>query len=537
MGGSLDGSGPALSRRSRWTIAIVPLGFLAVFFLLPLLTILDQGLRPDGRWAPGAIVDVVADEDLRQVIWFTTWQAVVSTVLTLAVGLPGAFVVSRFAFAGRAALRAVLLVPFVLPTVVVGTAFAGPSPSLVALFAAHAFFNLAVVVRVVGGFWSQLDPDLEDAAASLGAPWPRRVTRVLLPLARPAVGAAAALVFLFSFTSFGVALLLAGPSRPTIEVEIYRQTSQLLDLPVASSLAVVQIVVVGAVLLLEGRWSARGAVGGTIVGTTEGARAPRTRGERAFVSAIATALTIAIAAPLVRLAWRSISGPAGLTIARYTDIGRGRRGGVFSISVGDAVATSLSYALVAGAVALVVGVAAALSTAGTRGRAAALLGLPLGVSAVVVGFGYVVAFGRPPLELRGAWWLVPMAQAVVAIPFVIRMTGATLAAIDPALPESAADLGGGPMQVLRDVVMPLIAPAVAGAAAFAFVIALGDFGAAAFLTRADHPTVPVAIVRLLGQPGSASVGQAAALSTILMAITVVVALGLERARAGTLGRL
>ena len=135
-----------------------------------------------------------------------------STALTLAAGLPAAYLLARFRFPGRSALRVATLVAFVLPTVVVGAAFAGPRPSLAALFAAHVFFNLAVVVRVVGGFWSQLDPAYEDVAAEIGdrtAPF----TDVLLPLARPSIVGAATLVFLFTFTSFGVALLLAGPAR------------------------------------------------------------------------------------------------------------------------------------------------------------------------------------------------------------------------------------------------------------------------------------------------------------------------------------
>jgi len=188
----------------RIALAAVPTAFLALFFIYPLASILGSVI---GEVSPGT---VLGDARLRGVIWFTTWQAVVSTALTLALGLPAAHLLARFRFPGRSALRVATLVAFVLPTVVVGTAFAGSRPSLAALFAAHVFFNLAVVVRVVGGFWSQLDPAYEDLAAEMGATGVRRFTDVLLPLARPAIVGAATLVFLFTFTSFGVALLLCG---------------------------------------------------------------------------------------------------------------------------------------------------------------------------------------------------------------------------------------------------------------------------------------------------------------------------------------
>ncbi|MBA3739040.1 MAG: ABC transporter permease subunit, partial [Actinobacteria bacterium] len=202
----------------RAALLAPPVLFVGLLFVYPLVRILDVGLRPGGRLDLSVLGDVLGDAGLRGVVWFTLWQAVVSTVLTLAVGLPAAYLLSRFEFRGRRALAALVFVPFVLPTVVVGAAFAGAGRSLAALFAAHVFFNVAVVTGVVGGFWSHVDPAIEDAAEELGARGFRRFTAVLLPLARPAIVGAATLVFLFTFTSFGVVLLLGGPGRATIEV-------------------------------------------------------------------------------------------------------------------------------------------------------------------------------------------------------------------------------------------------------------------------------------------------------------------------------
>jgi len=517
-------------------LAAVPAAFLGLFFVYPLVSIVGSVI---GDVHPGI---VLGDARLRGVIWFTTWQALVSTALTLAAGLPAAYLLARFRFPGRSVLRVATLVAFVLPTVVVGAAFAGSRPSLVSLFAAHVFFNLAVVVRVVGSFWSQLDPAYEDVAAEMGATGVRRFTDVLLPLSRSSIAGAATLVFLFTFTSFGVALLLAGPARATIEVEIFRQTSQLLNLPVAAALTLVQLVIVSALLWLTSRTESRSARLG-LVSSRDTARAPRTMGERVFIAVAAALLAIAALAPPLRLVWRSIHSSSGLTLQRYLDLGSVRRGSALPVAPLDAVATSLRVATGAAALALVVGVIAAWVIARSRSRSrrgswlSGLSAVPLGVSAVTVGFGYVVAFDSSALDLRGSVWLLVAAQAVVALPFVVRLVEPVLTSAGHDLSEQAAALGASPWQAARDVLLPVTSRAIAGAAVFAFAVALGEFGASAFVARLDTPTMPIAIVRLLSQPGAASVGQATAMSVVLMAVTAMVTVAIDRLRVGTFGRL
>ncbi len=269
-------------RARAWQVSrvAVPLGFLAIFFAWPLGAIFGRALRP------GALGDVFGDGALRHVMWFTLWQAVISTLLALVVGLPAAYVVARYQFPGKRVFRAFVMVPFVLPTVVVATAFlellrpGGPLSFLhwqrgvAPMLIAHVFFNIAVVVRTVGGFWSNLDPRREEAARMLGASRARAFRHVTLPLLAPSLLAAASIVFLFTFTSFGVALLLADPSHATVEVEIYRQAVELFDLPIAAALAFVQILAVLAVLFFMARAQERRAVAQRLVAARETARRP-----------------------------------------------------------------------------------------------------------------------------------------------------------------------------------------------------------------------------------------------------------------------
>jgi thiamine transport system permease protein len=161
--------------------------------------------------------------------------------------------------------------------------------------------------------------------------------------------------------------------------------------------------------------------------------------------------------------------------------------------------------------------------------------LPLGTSAVTLGLGYILIFGRPPLKLLGSPLLIPVAHALLAFPFVVRSLLPALRGLDPRLREAARILGAGSARVLREVDLPLLFPALLVGAVFAFTVSLGEFGATLLIYPPDYPTVPVVIGRLLGRPGAANYGQALALSTILMLITGFSFVLLERVRYRDIG--
>ena len=532
---------------ARWlALAAVPAAFLAVFFAWPVGAIVARGL--DGA----TLLDVFGRAGLRRVAWFTLWQAAASTVLTLALALPGAYVLSRYDFRGRRLVRALVTVPFVLPSVVVGAAFlgllgrGGPlaglglDQSVAAVLVAHAFFNYAVVVRTVGGLWAHLDPALEDAARVLGASRWRAFRLVTLPLLRPAVAAAAAIVFLFCFTSFGVVLVLGGPRRATIEVEVYRQTAQLLDLRTAAALTLVQLAAVVALMAVHTRAQRRRAVALRLRRPADVLVRPRGR-QRWLLAANLAVMAALLGVPVASLVERSFSVGDGYGLASWRTLSSSRRGSTLFVAPLEALANSLTYAAVATVVAVVVGGLAALAVARHSSAAArgfdTLLMLPLGTSAVTVGFGFLIALDRPPLDLRGSALLVPVAQALAATALVVRSLVPVLRAVDVRLKEAAASLGAAPWRVLREVELPLVGRAVLVGAGFSFAVSLGEFGATVFLARPDRPTLPVAIVRLLGQPGAQNLGHAMAMSTILVAVTVVAVLLIETQRAGDVAEL
>ncbi len=237
----------------RWLpwVWVAPAAFLAVFLAYPLavlVTTVSGGDSASAAWAR------LGSATLWQVTALAVVQALASTALALLVGLPIANVVTRYRYRGRALSQALVTVPFVLPTVVVALAFRslvgdGIAQGFVLVVIAHAYVNIAVVARIVGASWAQHDPDFENVARTLGATRWRAFVDVTLPSLRPAIVSSAAVVFVFSFTSLGIVLLLGDASTRTLESQILRQTSVLLDFPGAAATAVVQLVLVSAVLL------------------------------------------------------------------------------------------------------------------------------------------------------------------------------------------------------------------------------------------------------------------------------------------------
>lgn len=503
--------------------------FLGVFFAYPIAAILTTSLG-ETRTTTGPLLDA-------GVVWFTIWQAVLSTVLTLVAGLPIAYVTARYEFPGRRFLRAATVVPFVLPTLVVGVAFLallGPSGifgvdltgTAAAIVASHVFFNVAVVVRIVGGLWEHLDPRLEDAARSLGATPGQVLRRVTLPLLRPALASAAAIVFLFSFTAFGTVLVLGGPGIATIEVEIYRRTAFLFDLRGAAILAILQMVGVTLALFLYSRHQDRSRITQRL--TAARLRRPHTRRQRLVVALTALWTLCLVGLPTLVLAWRALTRDGRPTLAGF----RALQTSPF-VDVAASATTSLGYAAAATVIAIGVGLPAALVIAAQRGRLSrwfdTLLMLPLGTSAVTLGFGMLLALDAP-IDLRTSAALVPIAHSLVAIPFVVRSLVPVLGAIRRNLREAAATLGASPARTRREIDLPIAGRAAAVGAGFAFVISLGEFGATSLLARPGAPTLPLAVFRLLGRPGALNVQGAMLLSLGLMVLTVVIVLAIDRLR-------
>ena len=528
----------------RLLLWLAPILFLLFFFFQPLARIITLAFD-------SSAFNQKNFETILSVAGFTFYQAILSTLLTFALGLPSAVLFSRFNFHGKSLLRALTAVPFMLPTVVVASSFNAlvgnhglfsffilhPSPFILIL-TAHIFYNTTIVIRIVGNALSRLDPKLEAAARSLGADSFQVWKNITLPLLRPSLLAAALLVFMFDFTSFGVILLLGGSNFSTLEVEIYLRVLKLPNLPLAALLSIFQLIFTLIFSILYTR-----TINQVTTQTAPRfslANKPKNIQEKIFVATLCILLSAFFLLPLLSLPIRSLTRleadrgqrsevQYGFTTDYYQELFINRRGSLFYVPPIQAAANSLGYAGITVFLSLALGYPAAYALAKpTRLEKFLdpLIMLPLGSSAVMLGLGFIISFGRS----LASPWFVPIAHTLVALPFVIRTLQPALASIPERLRQAASTLGASPFRVWQTVDFPILSRATLSAATFAFTVSLGEFGATLLLTRPEYPTIPIAIQRFLSQPGGLNFGQAMAMATVLMLLTTLAILAIEKLR-------
>jgi thiamine transport system permease protein len=411
---------------------------------------------------------------------------------------------------------------------------------------AHVFYNYSVALRIISNYWQNLNSNLTEAAQMLGVSPRRAFWQVTWPLLRPAIAAASVLVFIFSFTSFGVVLILGGSGFATLEVEIYKQAVEIFNLPVAAALSLLQILFTFGLMWFYTRSQARMTRPLSLQSTHSSQRPIRTASDKLIVGSNLLFMLVLLGLPLIALILRSFTGEGGVTLRFYQELFVNQRGSLFFVPPVTAVFNSTAFALatvlLASALGLIVVQLLGRGAEAQGGRGAslrsaldALFMLPLATSAVTLGFGYIIALNKPPLNLRSSLLLVPIAHTLVAMPFVIRSVLPALRRINPNLREAAAVLGARPSQVWWGVDWPLLRRALLVGAVFAFTISMGEFGATVFIARPQTPTLSVAIFRFLSQPGALNYGQALAMSSLLMVVCALGFLAIERFRIGDEG--
>jgi thiamine transport system permease protein len=526
---------------ARHLLWLIPLLFLIIFFFIPLGKVLFVMVSREG---------IISIPSILKPLGFTIWQAVLSTLLTFIVGLPAAYLFSHFRFIGKRSLRLLVTLPFILPTVVVAAGFnslLGPngwlnlllmnrfgftSPPIailntlgVILFA-HVFYNTSILIRVVGGAWSELDVDMPEAGAVLGATPFQVFLKVTLPLLKPSLLAAGLLVFLFDFTSFGVILLLGGPAFSTLETEIYTQTLSMLNLRMAGILSLVQLTCTLLVTVLYTRVNAKRT---TSLKPGKGIEPQKTVGlfQFVFVGLSILFLILLFISPILSLVIRSFisfdaaSGISRLTAANYLGLFTNARQSYFYVPPVRAALNSLGFALFTAALALLLGVATAYAQKGIpriKKWIDSVIMLPLGTSAVTMGLGFLITFNKPPFDVASFPVLIPIAHTLIAFPFVLRSVAPVLGSIPHNLMDAGSVLGASPWKVWWQVEAPIVSRAALVGGLYAFAISLGEFGATTFLARPELPTLPVAIYRFLSQPGETNYGQALAMATLLLVL-------------------
>ncbi|WP_129114630.1 ABC transporter permease [Halegenticoccus tardaugens] len=545
--------GRRVEPRALSLVAAATAAALLGFFYYPVATVFVDAVVVNGEPTIRPLVSVLTSRFyLVDIFWFTAKQALLSTLASVALGLPGAWVLSRFEFRGRRTLRSLTILPFVLPAIMVAIGFVatfgeagtlnralalvglGPVTllyTLEAIVIAHAFYNAPLVARVATAAWESVDARAIETARSLGAGPRRAFLDVTLPQLLPAVLVGATLTFVFTFRSFPIVLALGGFQLATVEVFIYDRVLNLAYTE-AAALAIVETVVTLGLTYAYLRYEARQQTADR--GARPQARRPLWPASwtpwgaltRVGIGAYALVVGVVFVGPVASMLFASVAGPdGGVTLRHYAFlVERQATGASYQVKPLPAIRNSLVFGVGTLLLALPMGtVLAVLSTRRFRGRKVvdALAMAPLAVSGIVVGLGLLrglvfgVDVGEYRIQATGALAIVA-AHAVAAYPFVTRTVAPLLGGLDPRMVESARSLGATRARALLDVELPLVAAGVVAGAAFAFAISIGEFDSTVLLASGSGSyTMPVAVERYLGR----RLGPATAMGCVLLVAT------------------
>jgi len=509
----------ATLRRAALVGCVVPAAWLIVFYVFPLGNIFSRALSID------AFTDILGNSGIRHVLWFTMWQALLSTALTLIVAFPITWACSRWQFTGQRFVIGLATAPFVLPTVIVAAAVRATLPQqmssgITGILFAHVIFNLAVVVRIVSARWQQAHPNTAAAARTLGASAWKTFWLVTWPMIRSAVVGAAGIVFMFCFTSFGVIKILGGPRYSTVEVEIFTRAVQFGDINTAVALVLLQLIVIAIVL---GLTAPRDEFGKKIRVHRQSHIRDYPR-QRRLVLASVYATVLFVGTPFVFMfvssfrlhhrwsinAWRHLFD--GTLDSMGVDVARAMSNSLFFATLTVAITVPLALCLACAS--------AYSSSPSVRRLIAIFVGAPLATSAVALGLGMIITFDQSPINWRSHWFLLVCAHCTIALPLALRVLAAPLQSIPANLRDSARTLGASPLQTWRKIDLAIIKRPLLICAGLCAAVSLGEFGATSFLTRSGNDTIPTTIARLLGRPGDIVQSSGYALASLFVLLIV-----------------
>lgn len=540
-----SGRGVGLGRRWLAALLLLPAAALLILiFYLPVGIALLEGLRaPSGSatYSIARFVELLTDPYILGLIRFTAWQAFLSAVISVIIGVPLGYLLANRSFPGKSFVASLTMVPFVMPAVTVALGFLlmyGTNGwfnetlsslfgfkvrvlhTLWAILLAHAFYNAPLVARMTQGAWERLDPALEESARTLGA-GPLSVWRdVTLPAVLPGILSGAVLAFIYCFMSFPIVLSLGGARFSTLEVEIYTLMRVLLDYEMAAALAAIQAAVsllfAYVFLKLEGRTPHTFA--------SSRARKTASLGMRRLGDVpmwlLLAALTLFFAGPLASIVADSVrDGAGGVSLQAYERILTAN----YDFHLGGppvrSIQNSLRFAAIAAVLALTTGVSFVYATVRVLRRRQPLLETlslaPMAVSSVALAYGISIAF-RGPLQLVPHDWRIPLVHAVLAFPFVVRAFRPVLQGVDVRLIEAARTLGAGRWRAFVDVELPMAMTGLLVAFALSFGLSVSETAATLMLARPDEVTMPVSVYRFLAARDFQS---ASAMAVLLMAVT------------------
>ncbi len=523
----------------RSSLMLIPFILLIGFLVYPVAIVLIQGLlQPTGS----SFQEVVGSSLTQRIILFTVGQALVSTMVAMVLGVPGAFVLTKLQFRGKNTTRALMTVPFILPPIVVVVGFLevfGPggiidsilmallgsdtsmfniATGYIGIILAHAFYNAPLFILMVSASLERLNPDIEEMAQIHGATFTQRLRRIIVPHIRISILAASILTFLFSFMSFPIVLALGEGSFMTIEVQIWN-AFRFFDYGEAASLAIIQLLIT---MTLAYAYIRTGVREREVTGRTSYVRtvniADLSTPTKILLIVYSSILLILLVGPILAIIRSAVYDPNThvLTLRGFESLlNPGMDGGLIPM------VNSLFYASLATVFSVILGLLLVFSQQSKMRLIPDLTSmvtlLPLGVSAITIAYGLMIAIAVPLGLSTNPWPLIVVAQTLIGVPFSVRAIEITRSKIDPAILEQAESLGASALHRVFFVELPLLAPGILVAGFFSFAMAIGEMSATIFLARPENFTLAIIIYRYLSVRKFVEAG-AASLFLVVMCV-------------------
>jgi iron(III) transport system permease protein len=537
-------SAPGLVRRRfGWTAGGSALAAILLLALvgLPLAelftTALDEGLDDVQR--------TLGTGGSGRAVLNTLWTSLAITVLAVVGGTAAAFVTERSRAPGRRWLRVALLASLLSAPVVSAVGWArayGPGglfdlaigvgwdglfgPAGVVVVTAAGAVPLAYLV-VATSLASRTEPDMERAARASGASAWQATRSVTLPLARPAMAAAAALVFVSGVNSFEVPAVLGIPAGfSTMTTRLYQNLALSADpaaftsaVILAAALVLLSAVVVGPADALPG------AAGAVRTGGSSGATQTLPRRSWGLAAGLWCFLGLTTVLPLAALVLVALTRgvglapvPANWTLANFT--------AALDVHTYTALGNTLLLAVTAATVVILLG---ALTTALARGRGGRVLGtvvtLTFAVSGSALAVAVLLAYGRVLYDTL----------AIILVAYLAKFWALghrPLAGASDRLPADVVRAGrasgAGPVVAVRTIVAPLLRPAIAGGWLLVFLFAVHELTISSLLYGPGTATLAVVILNQQQLGNVAATSALSVLLTLLIAVAALLLLGVRQ---------
>jgi thiamine transport system permease protein len=517
--------------------AVIPIVLIFIFLLFPVVSVLVSSFYDGSKFTLEFLGTILRDKLYYGFFGFTFSQALLSTFITLLIGIPVGYIFGKYNFPGRKIAKAIFTVPFVLPTVLVGMGFLSLfgengflGSQFLSIVLAHAFFNIPLVVHYFSSYYRTFDQNIINAAKTMGSKGFHRFFRVFLPLFLPPILSASILTFIYCFMSYGIVTILSS-SYKTLEIQIYSDYLFERAEGVGSALALIQLffilTIVIAYLLIMRFQTRRQIVSKTEIYPLEKFKFNKLLKKPNYIPLFLVFVTGLVfeLAPIISIIIRSFLDPktnqfSNNYLLLFNDILKP----ITHIAMGRAITNTLLFtlgsSLIAGLMAIIT-----VSIIGIKQRRRSSVSLevlsylPIIISSVTLSIGIREIFYRFSLFNNFPWLFILVSQALLGYPFIMRALLNGINNIDQEIIDSAQTLGAKWWFRFRRIYFPLLLRSFIAGFIFAIGLSLSEFTIVNFFSYDNFNLTTLTVVLSRLRARSDYIGVANAVGVILLVIS------------------